>query len=320
MIWYSQSVNPVDGSNYNFDTAAADYLLHRAMIPLTIISNLDKKNAFYDDALLKQINTVETQNAAIIKNLAQQFTEKNPGSKMKIWDDLIPVYLLYPEFFEKEKNLQQPNISFVCNYKLELIKEKIPKILNSDYPRIKNVVFEQFPHASYLFREDLAPYVDEIFENHGIREWKAVILTNELHGHLGIYSIIGAKMGVKALEYLHSEVDEIKIESLAGNHPPVSCMNDGLQTSTGATLGQGTISILEKESNIPAAFFIYGDKKIKIELKQEYREQVKHDISEGIVRYGNLTDEYWKMVRRLAIKYWKDWDRNLIFTITETEK
>ena len=80
----------------------------------------------------------------------------------------------------------------------------------------------------------------------GKEEWRAVILTNEIHGHIGIYSTIGAKMGIYALELLSrlcNKAEELKVLSFAGSRPPVSCFNDGLQISTGATLGHGSIKI-----------------------------------------------------------------------------
>ena len=80
----------------------------------------------------------------------------------------------------------------------------------------------------------------------GKEEWRAVILTNEIHGHIGIYSTIGAKMGIYALELLSrlcNKAEELKVLSFAGSRPPISCFNDGLQISTGATLGHGAIEI-----------------------------------------------------------------------------
>ena len=78
-----------------------------------------------------------------------------------------------------------------------------------------------------------------------MKEWKIVVLTNEFHEHMGIYSILGAKMGLRAREYFHLGIDELEILSFAGSTPPVSCLNDGLQVSTGATLGHGTITLGE---------------------------------------------------------------------------
>ena len=83
----------------------------------------------------------------------------------------------------------------------------------------------------------------------GKEEWRAVILTNEIHGHIGIYSTIGAKMGIYALELLSrlcNKAEELKVLSFAGSRPPISCFNDGLQISTGATLGHGAIESAER--------------------------------------------------------------------------
>jgi len=59
------------------------------------------------------------------------------------------------------------------------------------------VLLKEIPSDPILFREDIEPFVKKIIEKHGLEEWKAALLTNEFHRHLGIYSIIGAKMGGK---------------------------------------------------------------------------------------------------------------------------
>jgi len=73
----------------------------------------------------------------------------------------------------------------------------------------------------------------------GLVEWKAISMTNEIHGHTGIYSIIGAKMGIRAMEYFNVGVNNLEeVTTFAGNNSPLSCFNDGVQISTGATIGQ----------------------------------------------------------------------------------
>ena len=47
-------------------------------------------------------------------------------------------------------------------------------------------------------------------------------MTNEIHGHTGIYSIIGAKMGIRAMEYFNVGVNNLMITSFAGSEPPLS--------------------------------------------------------------------------------------------------
>ena len=167
----------------------------------------------------------------------------------------------------------------------------------------------------------------------GKEEWRAVILTNEIHGHIGIYSTIGAKMGIYALELLSrlcNKAEELKVLSFAGSRPPVSCFNDGLQISTGATLGHGAIEIakscsLSKEgadARVEAIFrfkAICGteakEMQLRVWLKEELMQQIAGDIANAVKQYGH-TPDYWLQVRRLALDYWQQWNRAEIF---ETE-
>lgn len=41
-----------------------------------------------------------------------------------------------------------------------------------------------------------------------MQEWTAVLLTNELHRHLGMWNIVGAKMGIRAMEVLTAPFDD----------------------------------------------------------------------------------------------------------------
>ena len=167
----------------------------------------------------------------------------------------------------------------------------------------------------------------------GKEEWRAVILTNEIHGHIGIYSTIGAKMGIYALEFISrccNKMENLKILSFAGSRPPVSCFNDGLQISTGATLGHGAIEIAKScaeskehaDARVEAIFrfrAICGTEAkemlLRVWLKEELRQQIAGDIANAVKQYGH-TPDYWLQVRRLALDYWQQWNRAEIF---ETE-
>ena len=48
----------------------------------------------------------------------------------------------------------------------------------------KPVCLKEYPTDPGLFNENVRPYVSKIIERHGLEEWKAVLLTNELHRHL----------------------------------------------------------------------------------------------------------------------------------------
>ncbi len=178
-----------------------------------------------------------------------------------------------------------------------------------------NVIFKNFPQTAEYFKEDIDPHIDQIIKNHGIQEWKLVVMTSEFHTHLGIYSILGAKMGLKAREYFGCSKDQLTVLTYAGIEPPLSCLNDGLQMSTGATLGQGTIHMADGDNNFVKAEITYQDSTIIIELKENYQQQIKNDIRKIIETHGLQTISYWQKVRNLGIQYWKEWSRDEIFVI-----
>ncbi|MBT3182522.1 MAG: hypothetical protein HN337_08465 [Deltaproteobacteria bacterium] len=175
------------------------------------------------------------------------------------------------------------------------------------------VVLESYPNKPADFQKDIRPFVDAIISKYGIEEWNTVVLTNELHRHLGIYSILGAKMGIRARELLGAGLDDLHVKSLIGSQPPMSCLNDGLQVSTGASLGRGTIEVASKPTD-PAVIFSYHNQKLRIDLKSSVTNRIKKDIIRTKTKYGNLTPEYFQEIRRLAIRYWLDFDRKKIFT------
>jgi pyrimidine-specific ribonucleoside hydrolase len=150
---------------------------------------------------------------------------------------------------------------------------------------------------------------------YGHDEWTSGVMANEMHRHLGIYAIIGVKMGIRAREYFGAGVDEMSVISLAGMTPPFSCMNDGLQISTGATLGHGLIRIASDSLKLPVAEFTYLNRKIRISLKSEIRDKVEAEVKELSRIHGLDSDIYWDLVRNKAIRYWANYNRHEIFTI-----
>jgi pyrimidine-specific ribonucleoside hydrolase len=180
---------------------------------------------------------------------------------------------------------------------------------------LQGIVFFGFPMHDEDYSADVLKIRDEAIARYGKEEWRFNVLTSELHGHLGIYAIIGSKMGLFAREILAAGHDELGIVSYAGSRPPVSCLNDGLQVSTGATLGHGLIKVLQVEKPVPFAEFTYKETKIKISLKEPIMNEIEETVKKAAVSSGGLTDEYWMRIRELALQYWLNLDRNDIFTV-----
>jgi pyrimidine-specific ribonucleoside hydrolase len=173
-------------------------------------------------------------------------------------------------------------------------------------------VLSRFPIEPSELRQDVARVADDILKRHGAEEWKAALLTNELHRHLGIYSLVGVKMGIRARELLDASLDDLRVESHAGLRPPMSCLTDGLQVATGATLGRGTIRI-EANDPAPEAIFTKGKLRTQLVLKDEVRSRIRFDVGTAVDQFGNLTPEYFDEIRRLSIDYWLKLDRREIF-------
>ncbi len=316
VIWYNGALNPLSDVNYETDKIAANLILNSNLI-VDVVTNKEKKEMVLDESMLLKIKEIKTPFAEIIYNSYSVL--ENKTHPQILWDDIIPVYFLYSEWFDMEVLRKKPNQSIVIDFPAEEVKKMMLRILSQTYFLEKNIVFETFPTDKNVFLHDVAEISDFVIEKYGKDEWKAIILTNELHRHLGVYSIIGAKMGMKAREILNAEIDRIEVLSFAGSKPPLSCMLDGFQSSTGATLGFGTISLSTTSSVLPSAIFSYKGKKVKLTLKSKIHKEIENNLTEGILKYGNLTSGYWKLVRENALFYWKNLNRNEIFEIEEVK-
>jgi pyrimidine-specific ribonucleoside hydrolase len=162
---------------------------------------------------------------------------------------------------------------------------------------------------------DLQPFVEEIRDKYGEDEWSSGVIANELHRHLGVYAIIGVKMGIRAREYFCTGVDEMTVTTNAGSTPPLSCMNDGIQVSTGATPGHGLLTVSGEPPFLAAADFTHKGKTVRISLKKELTDKVSSELKEINFVYGLDSDIYWELVRQNSIKYWLQFDRHEIFDV-----
>ena len=318
IIWYNKSVKPLQGFNYECDKESAGQLF-RSGIRIDIISNLDKDNALFDSSMYAVCRQSKTQLARVLYNAFSQQSalEKLKKNHFKLCDDLVTLYLTNPELFDMNTDMDKLNIRYNVNYNVTGIREAMGDMIKGTYVSEHNIVFNRFPVQPEMFNYDIRPIIDTAITRYGKEEWKAVVMTDEFHGHLGVFSVVGAKMGIKARELFGVGPDMLEVTSYAGSKPPYSCLNDGIQVSTGATVGMGLIHLADVRKTRPSAVFTYKNRSIRISLKKEYLEQVDADINEGIAKFGLMDDGYWKLIRQNAIKYWVEWDRNKIFDIEE---
>ncbi len=320
LVWYNDDFGASKGFNYTTNEKAAEQIFNSG-IKIDIIKAQDQSPLGFDSSFPGKLAKVKTPHARLLsKSFETKETQgKKAVSHLILRDDLVPLFMLSPKIFMSE---QKANIS------LNVLKdesagttalEMIIKILSLQTDT-ECQVFANFPDDPTFFAPDIRPYIPEIIERHGESEWRAAVLTNELHGHLGIYSLIGVKMGIRAREYFNIGVDDMAVLSFAGRKPPLSCLNDGLQVGTGGTLGHGLIIVSDDPQSKPEAIFAFGNRRIRISLKKETAEMVKAAISKAVDLYGNLTEPYWDDIKKKAIQFWLELDRHKIFVIENIEQ
>lgn len=116
----------------------------------------------------------------------------------------------------------------------------------------------------------------------------------EFHGHDGPYMIIGLRMGLTALEQLNCNGwFDLECEVRLKWNPPDSCVIDGIQSSTGCTMGKKNINVVEKPGI--TAIFKSGENELTLVLKSEViskikREMVGEDIPHGLMEELEVAD------------------------------
>jgi inosine-uridine nucleoside N-ribohydrolase/formylmethanofuran dehydrogenase subunit E len=321
IIWYNESVKPLQGFNYDCDKESANALFSYN-VRIDVISNLKKENALFDSSMYTVCKQSKTQLGHVLYNVFSQLSvfEKLKENHFYLCDDLVALYITNPELFGINTDMGKLNVRYNKDYDVLGVIEAISDMIKGAYVSEHNIVFNRFPVQREMFNYDVRPIIDSAVARYGHDEWKANVMTDEFHGHLGVFSIVGAKMGIKARELFGVGADMLEVTSYAGTKPPYSCLNDGIQVSTGATLGMGTIHLASGRKTMPSAVFKYNNRSVRISLKKEYLEKVEADINEGIAKFGLMDDGYWKLIRQNALKYWVEWDRNKIFDIEETSQ
>jgi len=319
IIWYGNPLNGTGGDfNYTCDTAAAHYVM-KSGIPMAFLSNRQSGGDVFDKELLNICKASDTSLASFLSKVHSQpeANRRLHENHFSWYDELSVFYLLNAELFDTDISKHNVKHRYNRDYNTFALREVYADMITGNYTREQNVVFLKFPVDPGLYKYDVREIMDSAIILYGYEEWKANVMTDEFHGHLGVFSIVGAKMGTKAKEIFGVQNDQLEVLSYAGQITPYSCLNDGIQVSTGATLGMGTISLAKDSTTAPMAIFRFQGKAIKMTLKQEYLDKVNQDINEGIVKFGLADDGYWKLVRRNALRYWLEWDRNEIFNIEE---
>src|SRR6266566_199074 len=96
------------------------------------------------------------------------------------------------------------------------------------------------------------------------------------HGHLGVYVTLGLRMGaVGKRRFGHYKGLTASVRSQPD--PPMRCVLDGIQFSSGCTFGKGNISL--EPGSEPEVTFGKEGKRLRVALKKGWREKIDREMS-----------------------------------------
>lgn len=291
VVWYG-------GDTQEWNTArdsAAAITIKRASLKMELLGRDPKAAPALDAALFEEIRRIGTPAAELIARTHQhpRIQQLIRQGHLRLWDDLVALRVLRPA----QRGWNRATY-------LELLRA---------VPARRPVVMARYPIEASELQDDLRSFARQIIARHGEEEWKAALLTSELHRHLGTYSILGAKMGLRARERLGASLDELQVESYAGLKPPLSCFNDGLQVATGASLGRGTIRVVSADNPRCEAMFVRGERELRLRLKPAVAEKISLELAALLKRHEGTTRAYFEEVRQQSLRHWLELDRRVIF-------
>jgi formylmethanofuran dehydrogenase subunit E len=96
------------------------------------------------------------------------------------------------------------------------------------------------------------------------------------HGHLGVYVTLGLRMG---------EIGKRRFGAYKGlsaavkcrPEPPMLCVVDGVQFSSGCTMGKGNIHVTPGEN--PEVVFAKEGRTLRVALRSGWRERIDREMS-----------------------------------------
>lgn len=308
-IWSADGADDKAGFNYSIDVKSSVSMLKQE-IPVKIVRKyLLSDSVFWDNELMESVRKISTRYAGTIGS----FRDPSGSHRfaLEATDEMTALYLHYPELFICRTT---GNVSDCIPSDPSGLREGTLRILRGETAG-RNQVIKAIPEDPGFYFDDIGGSVTEIIKKYGIDEWTSGVLSNELHRHLGVFTVIGVKMGIRAREYFATGVDEFRVTSLAGSTPPISCFNDGIQVSTGATPGHGLLTVVNDQPSRPSAEFTYQNRTIRLTLKPELAEKIISELKEINFVYGLDSNTYWELVRKSSVKYWLSLDRHEIFDI-----
>ena len=248
----------------------------------------------------------------LLARLLRGKTARHYATVLKtLTDELAWLYLTAPALFRRQVMRGGPTA--VVRPRGRRVLARMLRLLRDGRQDRRPVVLSERPLPAANLRPDVRKRRAQIVARHGPVEWRAQVQMNELHRHLGAYSIIGVKMGLRAAELLNAPPSSMQVVSFTPKHPPASCLNDGVIVATGATPGRGLFKQGSHQKGPPRVKFTFNGKSITLALKQRYHDEIVKALSFLRHKYTLADSRYWKRVRSKGLEIWERWHRLDLF-------
>jgi formylmethanofuran dehydrogenase subunit E len=111
-----------------------------------------------------------------------------------------------------------------------------------------------------------------------ISESSLLQAAGRFHGHIGPFLAIGLRMGLVANERLGRAPMDTSAVVTVEPKPPKSCLVDGIQFSTGCTMGKRNIMITPAPEAIAVAFSRGADT-LTVALRADFLERLERELA-----------------------------------------
>jgi inosine-uridine nucleoside N-ribohydrolase len=314
IIWVDQCQSEIAWSNYGMDCLSADYLLGTRIPVYRIIP--DDRLPVISSSFVDSLGQMSDPYARSIYESFQNdsIQMRIEADRLRVWNELAAIYLYKPNLFTRDTTYPDSAGQVIKVAEMDSVLPAIHSLLRQ--PKTEDgVIFSQFPADSASYQADMHPLIDQVLDQYGMQEWRAITLTAELQGRLEVSGVLGAKMGVRILDYFHTYPGQFNITSYCGIHPPLSGMNEGIRVAC-ETTGNKDLQIKDDKTK-PMAHVRFHERQIEISLRQNYHQQMQDDLKQINNQYAIGTARYRQAIREKALQYWLEWDRKDIFRITK---
>jgi inosine-uridine nucleoside N-ribohydrolase/formylmethanofuran dehydrogenase subunit E len=246
-------------------------------------------------------------------NVRNHYTQ---GVFAQLTDELLVMACIDHDLFDTT-NLPSGNVTCLRPKNPEAILKLFMQVMSEGRQAKNRVVFAPGSLPNNILRADVRKRKAGIVAKNGETEWFAQLMMNELHDHLGSYSIMGVKMGLRAAELLNAPQHGMHVVSYSAAQPPVSCLNDGIIVGTGSTPGRALFRHEPGPAGSTRVTFTYNGRQVTLAVKDEYRKKVQARIDD-LLKVHTLEDaEYWESVREASLEIWEHWHRRDLFDVIE---